>query len=130
MSALQLVLGGLFLGSLVWGVVGYPKGYGALSGRSRLFRTAGIALLILLLALGFFVVGAAVPHGDKMGAIRKAALLLSCLLVALSLCGIALLDGLESYVVVRRERRGELNKVIADTVAAAERQKAEDAETK
>ena len=126
MSILQLVLGGLFLGSLVWAVVGYPKGYGALSGRSRLFRTAGIALLILLLALGFLVAGTVVPHGDRMGAFRKAALLLSCLLVAISLCGIALLDGLESYVVVRRERRGELNRVIAETVAAAEKNKTEE----
>lgn len=123
MSALQLVLGGLFLCSLVWGVVGYPKKYGALSGRSRLFRTAGIALLILLLALGFIAAGTVVPRGDKLGAIRWMALLISCVLVALSLCGIALLDGLESYVVVRRERRGELNKVIAETVAAAKKNK-------
>ena len=123
MSLLQMILGGLTLGAFVWAVVGYPKKYGALSGRSRLFRTAGMALLILLLILGFIVSGTVVPHGDKMGAIRKAALLLSCMLVALSLCGVALLDGLESFVVVRRERRGELNKVIAETVAAAEKNK-------
>ena len=127
MSTLQLVLGGLFLGALIWTVVGYPRKYGALSGRSRLFRTAGMALLILLLALGFLAAGTVVPRGDKIGAIRWMALLISCVLVAFSLCGVALLDSLESYVVVRRERRSALNSVIAETVAAAERQKSDDA---
>ena len=127
MTALQVVLAALLCAAFAYSVIGYPKGYGALSGRSRLFRTSGMALLVLLLALVLIASSTAVLHGDRIGAVRHAALLLSSLLVAFSLCGVAVLDALESFVVVRRERRSALNRVIAETVEAAEKNKSDDA---
>jgi hypothetical protein len=51
MSPAQIVLGLATLAAFVYTVLAYPHKYGALSGRSRLFRTIGVSLLDLLLTL-------------------------------------------------------------------------------
>ena len=51
MLTAQIVLGLCLLGALTYTVLAYPNKYGALSGRSRLFRTVGLFLLDVLLAL-------------------------------------------------------------------------------
>jgi Na+/melibiose symporter-like transporter len=119
MSVLQLLLTLGFLGTLTYLVLGWPKRFGALSDRSWRFRLAGLGLLLVLFALGWLAAGMVVGRGNKVGAIRYLSLILSCVLVTLSLTCVALLDGLESYSVVRKERRGELNKLIEETTRAA-----------
>ncbi len=118
MSVLQLFLTLGFLGTLTYLVLGWPRRFGALSDRSWRFRLAGLGLLLVLFALGWFAAGMVVGRGNKVGAIRYLSLILSCVLVTLSLSCVALLDALESYSVIRKERRGELNKLIDETVAA------------
>jgi Na+/melibiose symporter-like transporter len=118
MSVLQLVLTLGFLGTLAFLVLGWPRRFGALSDRSWRFRLAGLGLLLILFALGWMAAGMVVGRGNKVGAIRYLSLVLSCILITLSLTCVALLDGLESYSVIRKERRGELNKLIDETTRA------------
>lgn len=124
MSILQLVLALSFLGTLAYLVIGWPKRFGALSDRSWRYRVTGIGLLLLLFALGWFAASILVTKGDKVGALRYMSLLLSCILLTLSLACVSLLDALESYAAIRRERRVELNKLIDETTRAA-REKSE-----
>ena len=119
MTAAQVVLGLLFVGACVYTIVGYPKRYGALSGRSRLFRTAGLFLLDLLLLL-VLMRAFLVFEESRLGALRSALYWFSCLFMALSLLCIALLDALESYVTVRREQRAILQKAIQEEIERVE----------
>jgi Na+/melibiose symporter-like transporter len=119
MSGLQVCLALGFLGVLVYLVLGWPKRFGALSDRSWRFRLSGLGLLLLLFLLGWLASGIVVSKGNKVGAIRYMSLLISCVLITLSLTCVALLDALESYRVVRKERRVELNKLIDETARAA-----------
>jgi len=119
MSILQMVLALSFLGTLAYLIIGWPKRFGALSDRSWRYRVAGIGLLLLLFALGWFAANIMVTKGDKVGALRYMSLLLSCILLTISLACVALLDALESYAAIRRERRAELNKLIDETTRAA-----------
>ncbi len=124
MSILQLVLALSFLGTLAYLVIGWPRRFGALSDRSWRYRVTGIGLLLLLFAVGWFAASMLVTKGDKVRALRYKSLLLSCILLTLSLACVSLLDALESYAAIRRERRVELNKLIDETTRAA-REKSE-----
>ncbi|WP_395144116.1 hypothetical protein [Armatimonas sp.] len=99
---------------------GYPRGYGALSARSRLFRTAGMALLVLLLALTMVFVGQ--DFVGRVGDLQKLALLISLYGLGLSLVCIALLDALESFVAMRKAERQALQQVIEETQKQKQRQ--------
>jgi hypothetical protein len=107
MSSVQIVLAVLLIAALTYMVYGYPQRYGALTGRSRLYRTVGLFLLSLLLMLVF--VGQFIDFyagvERKVGALRWAFYWMSCLLLGLMLPVIAFLDSLESFVAVRREKR-------------------------
>ncbi len=107
MSPVQILVALLFVVVCAYTVLGYPKGYGALSGRSRLFRTVGLFLLDLL--LGLVLLGTFIEFADplrpRLGPLRAFAYMLACVFLALSLVCIALLDWLESLVAYRRAHR-------------------------
>lgn len=122
MSAAQVVFGALFAASCTYTVVGYPGRYGALSGRSRLFRTVGLFLLNLL--LGIVLIGTFVdwrppsdPGQGRALAFRLLAYTLACVFLALSLLCVAALDWLELQVVLRRSRSDVLRKIAEDELA-------------
>lgn len=110
MSPAQIVLGVLLAAALAYTVYGYPHRYGALTGRSRLYRTVGLFLLSLLLMLVFMgqFIDFYAGIERKVGALRWVFYQSSCLLLGLMLPIIAFLDTLESVVAVRREKRDYL----------------------
>src|SRR5205085_87219 len=108
MNPLQILFG--FLVALAaWGTVwGYPRKYGALSGRSRLFRMVGVLLLdLLVITLLIFVstnweaqmfrVG--IKPTDAKNIVHASQLLYftTWLLIGLLLLGVAMLDWLENF---------------------------------
>jgi hypothetical protein len=115
-----ILFGVLLLAALAYTVIGYPKRYGALSGKSRLFRVAGLGLLNLLLIL--VLIYLASHFVGRIGAIQKMAFLAGFVGLVLSIVCVALLDVLESLTVLRREERAAMQQAIeAATVAAAKR---------
>ena len=116
MTAMQIFLGMVLAAALGYTVLGYPGKYGALTGRSRLFRTVGLCIFDLLLILLFL--GAFVDFNEgvveRVAAIRRLLYLMSCVTLTLTLPLIAALDALESYSSVRRERREFLNKLVEE----------------
>ena len=139
-AAAQILLLVLFGAACAYTVIGYPHRYGALSSRSRLFRTIGLFLVDLLLGLvllGTFVKWTEPVPGVSARAqiIRLAAFSLACVFLAFSLLCIAALDWLELQVVYRRARRDILYKQGQDATAnrsgaEAERAPGGDNETK
>ena len=113
MTIAQGVLGALLLGALIYTVVAYPARYGAISGRSRLFRTVGVFLLDLLFMLVFMYTlidwGAG---GKQVGAIRWVFYVASCFFLCFALACTAALDALEGFTAVRRERRRTLAEIL------------------
>jgi hypothetical protein len=112
MTPLQGGLGILLAVSLGVTVVLFPRGYGALSPRSRLYRTAGMGLIDLLLILTLIAVS--VVPATKVDKLRQAMLLVACVLIAVCLIFMALLDALEALVIYRRERRAALQTIVSD----------------
>lgn len=114
MLAAQIILALCVLGALTYTVLAYPNKYGALSGRSRLFRTAGLflldVLLVLVLMYTFIDFNAGVT--PRVGLLRLVFYVASCLFLCFALVCVSLLDALESYSAVRRERRNYLESVI------------------
>lgn len=101
-------------------MVGYSRGYGALSPRSRLFRTAGMGLLCLLLALGMVFVGH--DFVGRVGKLQQLALLISLYGMGISLACLGLLDALESFVAMRKAERQVIQQVIEDAQKQKQRQ--------
>lgn len=99
----------------------YPKGYGALSARSRLFRTVGMALLCLLLALAIVFTGR--EFVGRVGAIQKLALLASLYGIGVSVVCLALLDALESFVAMRKAERQVIQEMIQNVTEEAQKQR-------
>ena len=124
MLTAQIILGLLTLGALAYTVVAYPNKYGALSGRSRLFRTVGLFLLdvLLVLVLMYTFIDFRAGVTPRVGAFRFLFYVASCLFLCFALVCVALLDALESYSSVRRERRTYLNVVIQEEVEKAQRE--------
>jgi hypothetical protein len=120
MHAPQIVLAALLGGSVFYTVFGYTRRYGALSGRSRLFRTFGLLLMDLLLALAlmwFFI-----DFGDgTLGLARQGFYIASCVVLVLALLCIALLDALETIVAARREERDFVRQILQDEIQQAKR---------
>jgi hypothetical protein len=103
-NAVQTVLAVLFGAACLYTVLGYPHRYGALTGRSRLFRTVGLSLLVLFLGLVLlytFLDFEANTASKKIAALRQITYLAACFFLALSLLCIALLDWLEAIVFYR-----------------------------
>lgn len=123
---MKLILGGLLAAAVLATVLGYPSRYGALSARSRLFRTGGVGLVILLLLVSLIYVSLPPLDGTRILAFRHLTLLTVGVLLALSLACVAVLDALESLSVLRREERAALNQMVRD---AAEAAKARDRQT-
>jgi hypothetical protein len=115
MSLAQIVLALVLAAACAYTVAGYPRRYGALSGRSRLFRTVGLFLLDLLLFL--VLLGTMISFTDlerpRVGALRAVAYLLACVFLLFSVICIALLDWLESLVAYRRAHREMLHRMAA-----------------
>jgi membrane protease YdiL (CAAX protease family) len=121
MNIAQWVLIALTVAALIVTVVGYPQKYGALSGRSRLFRTIGMGLFDLLLVLvtgiTFIDFSAGVSH--RAAAWRELFYYASCLFLFLSIISVVLLDLLESISRLRRERRAALDKLLRSEIDKA-----------
>jgi uncharacterized membrane protein YbhN (UPF0104 family) len=116
-NAVQTVLAVLFGAACLYTVLGYPHRYGALTGRSRLFRTVGLSLLVLFLGLVLlytFLDFEANTASKKIAALRQITYLAACFFLALSLLCIALLDWLEAIVFYRREQRDLLRQMARD----------------
>lgn len=121
----QIVIGLLTLGAMIYTVVGYPGRYGAVTGRSRLFRTVGVGifdLLFLLVLLATFIdwkaeIQTAVT--PRAAQVRFLFYVAACLLLCFALVCIAALDALESYSAARRERRITLEKMLRQQVEEA-----------
>ena len=128
MLTAQIILGLCVLGALTYTVLAYPNKYGALSGRSRLFRTVGLFLLdvLLVLVLMYTFIDFNAEVSARAGALRRIFYVASCLFLCFALVCVSLLDALESYSSVRRERRKYLQSVME---AEVEKARAE-AETK
>lgn len=102
---MQIALAVVFVITVIFAVRGYPSGYGALSKRSRLYRTAALGLLILLVIVAFVGFSLPLDGPKKLIAFRQISILLVSVMLALSLVCAAGLDALESYSVVRRQER-------------------------
>lgn len=102
---MQIALAVVFVLTVLFAVRGYQNGYGALSQRSRLYRTAALGLLILLIIVAFVGFSLPLDGPKKLIAFRQISVLLVSVLLALSLVCAAGLDALESYSVVRRQER-------------------------
>ncbi len=124
MLTAQIILGLCTLGALAYTVLGYPNKYGALSGRSRLFRTVGLFLLdvLLVLVLMYTFIDFRAGVTPRVGAFRFFFYVSSCLFLCLTLVCVALLDALESYSSVRRERRAYLSVVLQEELEKAQRE--------
>ena len=118
MQAPQIILAVLLVGAVLYTVFGYRSRYGALSGRSRLFRTLGLVVMDLLLALSlmwFFI-----PFGDgRLGLARQGFYIASCVVLVLALLCIALLDALETIVAARREERSFVRQILQEEIQQA-----------
>lgn len=135
MNALQLIFGILFGISAVYTVWGFPRKYGALSGRSRLFRTIGMVLINLLLVTlviffstdwngQLYQVGVDPARARYMVKISQLLYFVTWLLMGVFLMGVALFDSLENFTLYRRQRREALEKMIADAVAVQQQKRA------
>jgi len=120
------ILVGLMVGLTVWG---YPRKYGALSGRSRLFRTIGVLLINLLFITiliysstdwhaQLYRIGMEPHNAARLVAASKLVYFLIWLLIGIFLLGVALLDMLENFTIYRRQRREALEAMIAGAVAS------------
>lgn len=113
MSPLILLFWGLLIIVIGVTVVGYPRGYGALSGRSRLYRTSGMGLLDLLIFLALVYLSRSAL--GKLPALQLLSFLAAFLGLGISLLCVALLDALESLVAMRRVERQVIQQVIEET---------------
>ena len=113
MSPLILIFWGLLIVSVGITLWGYRRGYGALSGRSRLFRTSGMGLLDLLIFLGLVYLTRSLHN--KLPPLQMLSFLAAFLGLGVSLVCIALLDALESVVAMRRVERQVMQQVIEET---------------
>ena len=114
---MQVALAVIFVMSVIFAVRVYPSVYGALSKRSRLYRTAALGLLILLIIVAFVGFSLPIDGPRKLVAFRQLSILLVSVMLALSLVCAAGLDALESYSVVRRQER-IANQLIAEDLRA------------
>lgn len=121
---MQIGLGIVFTLTMIFAVKGYPSGYGALSQRSRLYRTAALGLLILLIVVAFVGFSLPLDGPKKLIAFRQLSILAVSVLLALSLVCAAGLDALESYSVVRRQER-LANQRVAEELQSQLRQRKE-----
>jgi len=122
----QIALAVVFVMTVVFAVRGYPSGFGALSKRSRLYRTAALGLLILLIIVAFVGFSLPLDGPKKLIAFRQISILLVSVMLALSLVCAAGLDALESYSVVRRQERLANQKVAEELQAQLQGRKERD----
>jgi hypothetical protein len=118
MTPAQIGLAVLLVGAMLYTVYGYPHHYGALTGRSRLFRTVGLVVIDLLLVL--VLMGMSIDFKadvtPQIAVLRAALYWGACVILGLSLPCIALLDALESYTAVRREKRDFMQQMIQEEI--------------
>lgn len=123
---MQIALAVIFVLTVIFAVRGYPSGYGALSNRSRLYRTAALGLLILLIIVAFVGFSLPLDGPRKLIAFRQISILLVSVMLALSLVCAAGLDALESYSVVRRQERLANQKVAEELQSQLQKRKEQD----
>ena len=116
MNVFVWLWGTLLAAALFYTVWGYGRKYGALSGKSRLFRTVGIVLLDLLLAtvVIFFAtdwdamryrVGTPSQQASQLVVLSQGLYFATWLLLSVLIVGCASLDSLENYSIYRKQRR-------------------------
>lgn len=130
-SVFQIVMAVLFVAVCAYTIIGYPKQYGALTPRSRLFRTLGIVLLDLLigLALLYTIVDVRAGVPANVGVIRVLLYLGSCIFLAFALFCIAMLDALETVSSFRREKRQNVELFLREEVERLQQHKQETMQT-
>lgn len=119
--SLAVVFGVLLAVAIALTMIFYSRGYGALSPRSRLYRTAGMVMLCLFLVLLTIFMGR--EFVGRIGLLQKLALLISIYCLGISLPCIALLDALESFVTVRKAERQVIQQAIQQTIEEAQKQR-------
>lgn len=131
MNVFQWVFGALLAGTVGYTIWGYPRKYGALSGKSRLFRTVGMVLANLLLLTVFLYFSTdwtamkyriGVPSQDSARLVKASQLLYGTtwVLLATLLVGTAGLDSLENFTIYRKRRREAVDEMIQEAVAASQ----------
>ena len=132
MMVARVLLTLLFAAACGYTLLGYPAKYGALSGRSRLFRTVGVFLFDLL--LGLVLMATFIDFGyattKTMANFRSLMYLLACLFLSLALVCIAVMDWLESLVAYRRAQRDLLERMTRKETADREENAEDSAEGK
>ena len=118
--SLAVFFGVLLAVAIVLTMLFYSRGYGALSPRSRLYRTAGMVMLCLFLVLLTIFMGR--EFVGRIGLLQKLALLISIYCLGISLPCLALLDALESFVTVRKAER-VIQQAIQQTIEEAQKQR-------
>ncbi|GAB4458096.1 MAG: hypothetical protein OHK0029_18830 [Armatimonadaceae bacterium] len=126
MGAFQIVLIVLLVAAVGYAVLGFRSRYGALSGRSRFFRISGLGMLIvlLILALAGTYIDFSVGVSERGAAIRQLSYWMICVMLALCLPLVAVLDALETYVAARKEKREFLQNMIREEIEKAQAKKA------
>lgn len=135
MNVFQWVFGALLAGTVGYTIWGYPRKYGALSGKSRLFRTLGLVLVNLLVFTVFLYFSTdwnamqyriGVPSQDSARLVKASQLLygVTWVLLTILLVGVAGLDSLENFTIYRRQRREAVDEMIQDAIAASQAKRA------
>jgi len=130
MHGAQILFSALLAVTVGYTIFGWPRRYGAISGRSRLYRTVGLAILDLLLALLAMVWSIDFTGGTgdvRTGELRWTLYIASCVLLVVFLLCIAVLDALETVSALRREERAYVQRVLHEEIARAREREKPDA---
>ena len=130
MNVFAWLWGTLLAAALSYTVWGYGKKYGALSGKSRLFRTVGMILLDLLLTtvVVYFCtdwnamryrIGTPSEQAAQLVALSQGLYFATWFLVSVLILGCAGLDSLENFSIYRKQRREALDELVAGAIAAS-----------
>ena len=130
MNLFQWLFGGLLAASLAYTVWGYQRKYGALSGKSRLFRTVGLVLLNLLLVsvvtyfgtdwdAMLYKIGVPTEQNARIVLLSKGLYFSTWLLLSVLTLGCAGLDSLENFSIYRKQRREALDEMVGAAIAAS-----------
>ena len=135
MNLFQVFFGALLAGSVGYTVWGYSRKYGALSGKSRLFRMVGLVLinLLLLTVLMYFStdwnamryrIGIPSQTSSRLVLASQALYGTTWVLLSVLAVGTAGLDSLENFSIYRKKRREVLDEMIQEAISSSREKRA------